>query len=141
MSGVNFPLTLNSGQSASLEIEFDPTTVGLANGEVTLTSNSSTGVTAQILLSGGGVPPQTYEVLLSWDAPVGSSDPVAGYNIYREISGSGSYLLLNSTVNTPTTYTDGGVTPGDSYTYYVESVDSEGNQSSPSTTISVTVPQ
>jgi hypothetical protein len=95
ISGVTFPSTLNPGATATLQIEFDPTTTGLANGTVSLTSNSSTGATASISLTGTGVAP-SYEVNLTWDAPTSSSDPVAGYNIFRAISGTSTYQLVNS---------------------------------------------
>jgi hypothetical protein len=54
VSGPEFPTTLNPGQAATLNIEFDPTTVGAAAGQVTITSNSSTDPTAVISLSGTG---------------------------------------------------------------------------------------
>ncbi len=139
LSGVSFPLTLNPGQTAELEIEFDPTSAGAASGTVTLRSNSSTGSTATIALSGTGQQ-TSYEVDLSWDAPTSSSDPVAGYNIYRATGASSSYQLLNSSVNVSTAYTDATVQNGVSYTYYVVSVDAESNQSAPSSTSSITIP-
>ena len=138
ISGINFPVTLNPGQTATLSIEFDPTVAGAATGTVTLTDNASPG-TATIALSGTGQA-ASYEVDLSWNAPSGSSDPVVGYNIYRAVSGSSSYQLLNSTVNASMTYTDTTVVTGTAYQYYVESVDASGNQSAPSNTYSVTIP-
>ncbi len=141
ISGVSFPLTLNSGQNATLEIEFDPTTTGVSDGTVTLTSNSSTGTTSTISLSGTGVAPSSsYEVSLTWDAPAESSDPVAGYNVYRAISGSSTYELLSSLIDAATSYTDSSVANNTSYTYYVESVDAEGNESGPSNTFTISVP-
>jgi hypothetical protein len=140
ISGVSFPLTLNSGQTATLEIEFDPTTTGVSDGTVTLTSNSSTGTTSTISLSGTGVASSSYAVNLTWDAPAESSDPVAGYNVYRAISGSSTYELLSSSIDTGTTYTDSSVANNTSYTYYVESVDAEGNESGPSNTFAISVP-
>ncbi len=139
ISGVSFPSTLNPGTTATLEIEFDPTTAGVSNGTVTLTSNSSTNTTATISLSGTGVA-ASYEVDLTWDAPVASSDPVEGYNIYRAVSGSSTYELLNSSTEASTTYTDTTVANNTSYIYYVESVDASGNQSAPSNVFSVTIP-
>lgn len=138
-AGMSFPVTLNPGQSAELDVQFDPTTAGAANGTVTISSNASNGSSAVIQLSGTGEA-ASYEVNLTWDAPSESADPVAGYNVYRATSGSSSYQLLNSSVNSSTAYTDTTVVDGVSYTYYVESVDSSGNQSSPSNTYSVTIP-
>jgi hypothetical protein len=139
ISGISFPVTLNPSQTATLSIEFDPTATGSATGTVTLTDNASAG-SATIALSGTGQTAAAYDVDLTWDAPTSSSDPVAGYKIYRAVSGSSSYQLLNSTVNAPTTYTDTTVANGTAYQYYVESVDASGNQSAPSNTFSVTIP-
>jgi fibronectin type 3 domain-containing protein len=129
---------LNPGQTATLYIQFDPTSAGAATGTVTLTSNASPS-TATIGLSGTG---QTvsYRVDLTWNAPTDSTDPVAGYNIYRATGTNSSYQLMNSSVDSTTTYTDTTVQNGTSYTYYVESVDASGNQSSPSNTFTASVP-
>jgi hypothetical protein len=139
ISGISFPLTLDAGQTATLEIEFDPTTPGVSDGAVTLTSNSSTGTSSTISLSGTGMA-LSYEVTLTWDAPTDSSDPVAGYNVYRAISGSSTYELLNSSLDTTTTYTDATVQNATAYIYYVESVDDEGNPSVPSNDFTVSIP-
>jgi hypothetical protein len=139
LSGVSFPLTVNAGATATLTIDFDPTVSGAASGAVILTSNSSTGTTSTIALSGTGQA-VAYQVNVTWDAPTSSSDPVAGYNIYRAVSGSSSYALLNLSPDTSTNYSDTTVVDGTSYTYYIESVDSKGNQSSPSNSFTVAIP-
>jgi hypothetical protein len=138
-SGVSFPLTLNPGQTATLEIEFNPTTAGTTSGAVTLTSNSSTGATAIVSLNGTGMA-QSYKVDLTWNAPTASADPVTGYNVYRATGGGATYQLLNSSINSTTTYSDTTVANSTSYSYYVESVDAQGNQSVPSNTFTVTIP-
>ena len=56
MSGLNLPVTLNPGQTATLSAEFDPASAGTATGQLTLTSNSSPGSATAINLSGTGVP-------------------------------------------------------------------------------------
>ena len=137
VSGVTFPDTLNPGQTVTLDVQFDPTATGAATGQLTIQSNSSTSGTAVASLSGTGTPPV---VDLSWDAPSSSTDPVAGYNIYRSTGGSSSYQLLNSSVDTQTTYVDSTVQSGTAYTYYVESVDSSGVESVPSDQVNVTIP-
>jgi fibronectin type 3 domain-containing protein len=81
----------------------------------------------------------SHQVSLSWSAPSSSSDPVAGYNIYRSTSG-GSSQLLNTSVDAQTTYMDGTVSSGTTYSYTVTSVDSQGNQSVPTSPVSVAVP-
>ncbi len=54
VSGAEFPATLNPGQEATLNLEFDPTAAGPATGQLTIASNSSTNGTAVIALSGTG---------------------------------------------------------------------------------------
>lgn len=139
MSGITFPVTLNPGQTAALDLQFDPTTAVAATGLVTLTSNSASGATSTIALSGTGVSAASYEVQLSWTAPATSADPVAGYNIYRSTSG-GSYQLLNTSMNVPTTYTDTTVQDGVTYNYEVTSVDASGVQSAPSNVYTAAIP-
>ena len=139
LSGISLPVTLNPGKTATLYIEFKPTATGPATGSVTLTDNTSAGK-ATIALSGTGEQGASYSVNLNWDAPSKSSDPVEGYNIYRTVSGSSSYKLLNGAKVVPTTYTDSTVASGTAYDYYVRSVDASGNQSAPSNTFSVTIP-
>jgi len=90
-------------------------------------------------VSGTPPPPTSHQVNLTWNAPSSSSDPVVGYNIYRSV-GSGSAQLVNSSVNTPTSFVDTSVTSGTTYGYYVTSVDQSGVQSVPSNQISVSIP-
>ena len=67
-------------------------------------------------------------------------DPVAGYHVYRSSNGGSTYQLLNLAVDTGTTYEDTLVKGGQSYNYYVTSVDASGIESVPSNTIGVTIP-
>jgi hypothetical protein len=139
LSGPTFPETLAPGQTATLNVQFDPTVLGAAAGTLTNTSTSSTNGTSVIALTGTGTA-ASYAVDLSWDAPTDSTDPVAGYNIYRSPSGSSKYALLNSSVDTLTTYVDSTVQNGDSYDYIVESVDASGVESLPTNPVLVTIP-
>ena len=101
VSGTTFPLTLNAGQTATLNAQFSPTTTGASTGQLTMASNSSTGATTNVSLSGTGQP---HQVQLSWIAPSGSTDPVSGYRIYRAAAGSSSYQLLNSALDKQANY-------------------------------------
>jgi hypothetical protein len=139
MSGVTAPVTLSPGQTETLDLVFDPTTAGAATGLVTITSNATSGATATIALSGAGVSSALYEVQLTWDAPTETTDPAVGYNVYRS-TGSGSYELLNTSVNTPTTFTDTTVASGSSYNYEVTSVDASGVESAPSNVYTAAIP-
>lgn len=138
LTGASFPATLNPGQSVTLQVEFLPTVAGAATGQITVTSNATTGGTMVIPVTGTGTIP--YEVDLTWTAPVSSADAVVGYNVYRTLSGTTSYQLLNTAVNSGTTFTDTTVENGQSYVYYVTSVDSAGVESIPSNAFSVAIP-
>lgn len=139
LSGVKFPLTLQPGDTATLDVQFDPTAAGTKSGTVTLTSNSYPTATSKIAVSGTGETTSSV-VDLSWDAPNDPSDPAVGYDIFRAESGSTLYQQLNATVDPSTSYTDSTVAGGIAYTYYVESVDAAGNKSVPSASYTVTVP-
>ena len=82
----------------------------------------------------------SFSVDLSWDAPIASSDPVVGYNVYRTLDGTNTYQLLNSSVIAPTSYVDTQVVNGTTYDYIVESVDAVGVTSIPTSPIAVTIP-
>jgi hypothetical protein len=139
MTGVTFPITLTPGQTATLNVQFDPTAAGAATGQLAIASNSTTNGTAQIALSGTGVA-ASYVINLSWNAPASSPDPVAGYNAYRASGGSTAYQLLNSSLDTQTAYVDSTVQSGQTYSYIVKSVDASGIESAPSNPFSVTIP-
>jgi hypothetical protein len=144
-SGASFPLTLNSSTpTATLSVEFDPTSAGPATGQLTVTSNSSINGTADISLTGTGVTgaaSSDYQVDLTWDAPSSSPDPVAGYNIYRSPSGESNYQLMGSVSLNELVYTDtNNIQNGQTYDYIVESFDSSDNESVPSNIASVTIP-
>jgi hypothetical protein len=139
LSGPTFPATLTPGQTATLQVEFDPTATGSATGQLSISSTSSSNATAAIPLTGTGIAP-SYSVDLSWDPPTSSPDPVAGYNVYRATSGSSTYQLVNSSVDSQTAYTDNAVQSGQAYDYIVESVDGSGVKSAPTSPVTVTIP-
>lgn len=139
ISGVSAGLVLTPGQTATLNVQFDPTTASSFSGGITITSNATSGATQTIALTGTGNS-TTYGVQLSWDAPTGSTDPVVGYNIYRAASGSTTYQMLNSSTNASTNFADNTVQCAKDYTYIVTSVDSSGSESLPSNSIDLTIP-
>ena len=132
--GAQLPMTLNPGQSMTIDVSFDPTISGASSGQLKIGSNAPA---QTVLLSGTGT---KTAVDLTWTAPSGSSDPVVGYNVYRAPSGTASFARLNTTVATQTSYTDASVAGGVSYNYYVKSVDAQGTESQPSNTTTVQVP-
>jgi fibronectin type 3 domain-containing protein len=138
MVGGGFPVTLNPTQTLTLKLQFVPTTAGALTGQITINSNSTSGSAAVVALS-GTCTAVAHEVDLSWDAPASSPDPVAGYNIYR-LTGTGSFVLINSSPDSAIVYVDSTVVSGAPYSYVVKSVDSSGVESVASNQIAVTIP-
>ena len=81
-------------------------------------------------------PVNPHSVTISW---VASKSQVAGYNVYRS-SGSGNPVRLTNGIVLGTEYTDRTVAAGQTYSYYVTSVDFKGIESKPSGKITTTVP-
>ena len=65
ISGATFPATLNPGQSVTLQVSFDPTATGAASGSIAISSNSSSGGTSTVTLSGTGTAALTPQLTLS----------------------------------------------------------------------------
>lgn len=137
VSGASFPITLNPGQSANLNLQFNPKVAGASTGAVSLTSNCSMGAMA-IALSGTGKA-ATYTVELSWEAPGNSTDPAVGYNIYRA-TGTGAFQRLNAAVDLSVSYSDTTAKSGTTYKYEVTSVDASGVESTASNTWTAAIP-
>jgi hypothetical protein len=139
MSGATFPVTLNPSLAITLQVQFDPTATGAVTGQLVIQSNSSTNGTVTIGLSGTGES-ASHQVTLIWDAPSSSTDPVAGYHVYRSNGSGSAYTLLNSSVDTQTTYVDTNVQSGATYYYIVKSVDAAGVESTASNGATATIP-
>ena len=73
---------------------------------------------------------------LTWPAATAGSYPVADYMVYQQSDSTSTLVATTSaaTVNLS------GLTVGDTYTYNVIAVDSQGNQSLPSPPVTFTVP-
>jgi hypothetical protein len=123
VSGVSLPFTIPAGQSKSFNVRFAPTAMGTVSGSLSFHSNAVTPTVVESL-TGTGATPQ-YSVSLSWNASTG----VAGYNIYRSTSASGSYVKINSSLDANTAYTDTSVASGHTYYYEATAVDSSGRES------------
>jgi hypothetical protein len=81
-----------------------------------------------------------HSVYLKWNPP--SPVPgitVAGYNVYRLSQSGNSYDKIASGISVPN-YTDGKVSSGQTYSYYVRATDAAGHESGPSNLVSVTIP-
>ena len=74
---------------------------------------------------------------LTWPASTAGTYPVAKYQVYQ-VGSTGTSTLVASP--TTTSLSLSGLTIGQSYSYYVTAVDSQGNPSLPSATATFTVP-
>lgn len=98
---------------------------------------------ALVIPAGAAILPPTpppYSVVLTWQAPTNSPDPISLYNIYSRLDPAGSFSLAGSVSVDLTTYTDTNILEGNTYDYYVKSADAQGNESSPSNTVSLSIP-
>jgi hypothetical protein len=135
-NGVSAGQIVKSGQTATLNVTFTPSSTGSLPGSVKVTSNA-TNSPASVTLSGTGVQPVSHSVTLTWTA---STSAVSGYNVYRSTTSGGPYTKLNSSLIATTTYVDSTVQASTTYFYVVTSVDSSNVESANSTEVSVTVP-
>lgn len=131
--------TLAPGQTLTLNVSFDPATVGNGSGALTVVSNASTKQIG-IPLSGDGVTANQsskHSVALAWDASSGS---IVGYYIYRSSKPSGPYARVNSSSTPSLSYADSSVSNGQTYYYVVTAVNSSNIESTDSNTASATIP-
>jgi len=135
-TGVSSGLILSGGQSAALSVTFDPAAGGGVTGSITVTSNAANSPMV-IALSGTGVAPTSYSILLSWTA---STSSVTGYNVYSGTVSGGPYTKVTPTPVTSTDYTDSSVQAGNTYYFVVTSVNSENQESAYSAQASAVVP-
>jgi len=127
LTGASLPFTIPAGQSVSFKVAFTPTGSGTVSGSLSFISNASNSQTKESLTGIGTA--QQYSVNLYWNA----STDVAGYNVYRSTSSSGTYAKINSGLDANTAYTDTSVAPGSTYYYEATAVNSSGQESVPST--------
>jgi fibronectin type 3 domain-containing protein len=132
--GLNVTLTPN--QSVTVNVNFDPTGAGAAQGSLSISSNATNSL-VQLGLSGTGVAEVvTHKVALNWQP---SASKVIGYFVYRGSAANNLSKLIGSVDPSPS-YTDTSVSGGQTYVYAVTSVDSSNVESAPSSPISVTIP-
>ena len=135
VGGLSLPVTIPAGQSASFTVTFSPTTAGSVSASLTFTSNAQPSTTVETL-TGTGTSAPSHSVNLSWNASTSSN--ITGYNIYRAVFGTscGSYVKINSLLNTSTLYTDSAVVDGSSYCYATTAVNSSNQESTYSNIVS-----
>jgi len=137
VTGLSLPVTLESGQSLPVNIQFTPNASGGASGEVGFTSNAPNSPTVEPV-AGTGVAQSSHNVYLSWQP--GGGDPV-GYNIYRSTTQGGPYKMINTSLDSSTNYTDYTVVDGDTYYYAATEVNSQGEESGYSNVAQAVIPK
>ncbi|HWX39100.1 MAG TPA: choice-of-anchor D domain-containing protein [Candidatus Sulfotelmatobacter sp.] len=136
VGGVQSGQILTAGQTATLDVTFDPSATGTLPGSATVTSNAANSP-AKIALTGVGVQAVQHSASLSW---VASASTVSGYNAYRSTVSGGPYAKLDATPIAATSLTDAAVQAGQTYYYVVTSVESSGLESVYSSEVSATIP-
>lgn len=135
LNGAYFPFTIAAGQSMSFNVAFTPQTSGTQSGTLTFASNASNSKTTESLTGTGTLTQHT--VNLFWNPSL----DVTGYNVYRSPLANGTYVKINSTLDSNTAYTDSTVASGQTYYYAATAVNSKGQESSLSTPpVQATVP-
>jgi TolB protein len=134
VSGISLPVTIATGSSASFAVTYAPTVSGAASANVTFVSNAGNVVES---LAGSGAAPQ-HSVTLGWNTS--TSGDVAGYNVYRATSSTGSFTKLNAQLDAAPYDTDSSVQAGATYYYAVTAVSTTGTESTYSNQIQVVVP-
>ena len=135
ISGISLPLTIPAGQSVPFTITFSPKVSGAAGATLTFTSDAQPASTTESL-TGSGTAAPSHSVNLSW-AP-STSGNISGYNVYRAqyAASCGTFVKLNSQINTGTLYTDSTVTDGSSYCYAATTVTTDNAESGYSNIVS-----
>jgi P pilus assembly chaperone PapD len=129
--------TLAPGQTAVVTAEFAPKTAGSITGGITIKSNASNGGSISVPVTGTGVV-ATRVVNLQWLPS--SSTGVIGYYVYRSTVSGGPYSKVVGSPIAGTTYSDNNVISGTEYYYVVTAVGTDGNESTYSAQVTVSVP-
>ena len=129
-------VTLTPTQSATVMVQFAPTTAGSLAGSVAVTSNAAASPES-VSLTGTGVTATAHSAALSWTA---STSSVVGYNVYRSTT-SGSYgAPLNGSLVSGASFTDTTVAAGATYFYVTTAVDASGDESVFSNEVQAAIP-
>jgi len=137
LSEISLPLTLTDGQTTSFKVTFTPAMTGTASATLSFASDAANSPTTQAL-KGTGVAAPSHWVDLTWDASSGAG--VVGYNVYRSGVSGGPYTKINSALDANTTYTDNGVTAGETSYYVTTAVDGSGGESGYSNQAKAVIP-
>ena len=135
LSGIQLPITIPAGQSASFAVTFSPQSSGAVAANVSFGGTTASAV--ESVSGAGAAAPVQHSVALSWS---GSGTGVTGYNVYRGTQTGGPYAKLNSAASAATTFGDGSVTSGQTYYYVTTALDSAGAESTYSNEVSAAIP-
>ena len=130
-------MTLSAGQTDTFSVLYTPTGSETDSGSVSIVSNA-TGSPAAIALSGTGVSQQTtHSVQLNWND---SDSTIVGYNVYRSTTSGTGYVLVNSSLVGPDSFSDTTVQSGTTYYYVTTAVDGSGTESAYSNEAQAIIP-
>lgn len=135
ISGISLPATIPAGQSATFHVTFTPQASGATSASLSFSSDASNSPAVQSM-TGTGLAPKQHTVDLTWTGSTGA----VGYNIYRGTASGGPYTMINSALDSATTYTDSTVVSGHSYFYVATAVDDNSNESGYSNQTQAVVP-
>jgi hypothetical protein len=135
LSGISLPTTIPAGQSATFTVTFTPQLSGATSASLSFPSNASNSPAVQTM-TGTGTAQTQHTLDLTWNA---SADAV-GYNIYRGTAPGGPYTMINSSLDSTTTYTDNTVVSGQTYYYVATAVNGDSQESGYSNQTTAIVP-
>jgi hypothetical protein len=136
-SSVSLPVTLSKGQSLTFQVVAQPATTA-STGSLTFATNASRQSTVSLTETASQAQ-AAHRASLSWNKPT-AGDNVVAYDVDRTVAGGTSYSQVGSTPGAQRTWTDTSVQSGKSYVYRVRSVDAAGTTSSPSGTVTLSIP-
>jgi len=134
--GLTLPVTIQTGKSIAVTVQFIANAAGIASGTAGFTSNAANSPTvAQV--AGTGIAGAAHSVALSWNSGSGSA---VGYNIYRGTVKAGPFQTINSGLDSSTNYTDYTVVSGTTYYYVTTEVNAQGQESGYSNEVQAVIP-
>ena len=119
LSGIIFPVTIQSGQSVSFTVTFAPQAAGSASGTISFVSNASNSPASESL-AGTALQTGQHSVDLSWNP---DASTVQGYYVYRGQQTGGPYTKISALLPA-TSYVDATVSSGLTYYYVVTALGS-----------------
>ena len=119
LSGITFPVIIQSGQSVPFTVTFAPQAAGTISGAISFVSNASNSPASESL-AGTALQAAPHSVDLSWNP---DASAVQGYYVYRGNQTGGPYSRV-STLLPATSYIDASVTTGQTYYYVVTALGS-----------------